>query len=84
MLPMNQPPSTGQTCPACQTTKIIRHLPREVERRLDYEDIIPPGEPDSPLQRVAILRITYEREYRCAECGYQWWETLVTESQKHV
>lgn len=83
-MPVNQPAPARQTCPACGAAKIIRHLPREIERRLDYEDITLPDEPEPPPHRVAILRITYEREYRCAECGYQWWETLVTESQKQV
>lgn len=77
---MNQPQPPAKTCPACGAEKIIRRLPREYDRRLDYEEITIPGE--SQPRRVAIQRIFYERECLCAMCGEQWWETLVTESQK--
>lgn len=72
-----------KSCPACGADKIIRRLPREIDRRLDYEVITLPGEPEK-RRKLAILRITYEREFLCPACGHQWWETMVTETQKQA
>ncbi len=33
---------------------------------------------------IAILRITYEREYFCAGCGQWWAETFIIKKQKSV
>lgn len=75
--------ASDKFCPACSADKIIRRLPREIDRRLDYEEITLPGEPEK-RRKLAILRITYEREFLCSACGHQWWETMVTETQKQA
>jgi predicted RNA-binding Zn-ribbon protein involved in translation (DUF1610 family) len=76
--------SSGLDCPECGKTQILRHLPKEVDRQLFHEEITVPAESGLKKLRVAILRVTYRRNYLCQTCGYQWSQTYTTESQKHV
>jgi len=69
-------------CPNCGEEKITRHLPKEIGRRLDHEEITIPAEPEPQKRRVSILRITYQRDFLCFTCGYQWEETFETEKQE--
>ena len=72
------------TCEMCEGTNVVKHLPKEINRRLDHEEITVPDESGQKKLTVAILRITYEREFICAGCGHQWTEQVVTEKQQHV
>ena len=69
-------------CPNCDSETIIRHLPKEIGRRLDHEEIIIPAEPEPHKRRVSILRITYQRDFLCSTCGYQWSEMFEMEKQE--
>lgn len=62
----------------------MQYLPKEVGRVLIHEEITLPAEPEPETRRVAILRVTYQREYFCPSCGYQGLQSYVVESQKHV
>lgn len=63
----------------------MRYIPKEVGRDLSYEEIFLPDKP-AELQalKVAILRITYQRDHLCPTCGHQWTETQIMEKQQHV
>ena len=69
-------------CPACEANHIVRRMPKEIDRRLDHEQITIPGDPEPETRTIAILRVTYEREFLCTSCGYQWWETHIIERQQ--
>ena len=75
---------TRPACPICGEAKAVAYLPKEIDRQLFHEEITVPGEPEPKQLTVAILRITYEREYFCPACGAQWAQTFTTETQKHV
>ena len=70
------------SCPNCGEEKITRHLPKEIGRRLDHEEILVPAQPKPQKRRVSILRITYQRDFLCTTCGYQWSQTFETEKQE--
>ncbi len=72
-----------KSCPACGADKIIRRLPREIDRRLDYEEITLPDEPEK-RRKLAILRVTYERDFICTQCSYQWSEEYILERQQEA
>jgi hypothetical protein len=76
--------SPGILCPMCGEGGVTQSLPQEIDRQLFYEDIIVPAEPEPQKLKVAIMRITYQRDYLCTTCGHQWSKTFKTESQKHV
>ena len=69
-------------CPNCDAETIIRHLPKEIGRRLDHEEITIPAEPEPQKRRVSILRTTYQRDFLCSACGYQWSEMFEMEKQE--
>ncbi len=75
---------SSPSCPFCGEEKVVQHLPREIDRQLFHEEITVPAEPEPKQLTVAILRVTYEREYVCPACGGQWVQSFTTEIQKHV
>ena len=84
--PMKKPnaKSSSLTCPFCGEENVVQYLPKETGRQLFHEDITVPAEPEPQVLTVAVMRITYERDYFCPSCGHQWSQTYTTESQKHV
>lgn len=80
--PVDKQPSLE--CAICGAQEAVRSLPKEIDRELFYEEITVPAEPEPKVLKVAIMRITYQRDYFCPNCGHQWSQTYVTESQKHV
>jgi transposase-like protein len=83
-MPKPAPKSPKLVCPFCGQGNVVQSLPKEVDRELFHEEIVIPAEPEPEVRRVAILRITYQRDYMCAGCKAQWSKTFTTESQKHV
>jgi transposase-like protein len=83
-MPKIAPKKLTLTCPFCNQTNVVQSLPKEIDRELFHQEITIPAEPEPEVRRVAVLRITYEREYLCASCKAQWSKTFTTESQKHV
>ena len=81
MMPAQQ---SDPLCEICGGTNVVKHLPQEIDRRLDREEIMVPDESEPKKMTVAILRITYEGEYFCAGCGHWGAETFVTEKQNRV
>ena len=75
---------TTLICPACNTPGVVRHLPKEVGRQFDKEEISVPDGAVSKKVTVALLRITYEREFFCAGCGLRWTETYTVDKQHHL
>jgi hypothetical protein len=63
---------------------VVQYLPKEVGRVLIHEEITLPAEPEPETRRVAILRVTYQRDYFCPSCGHQGSQSYMVESQKHV
>ena len=80
------PKSTHTTlaCPACNTPGVVRHIPKEVGRQLDKEVITVSDGTATKKLTVAMLRITYEREFFCAGCGQRWTETFIVDKQHHL
>ncbi len=71
-------------CPLCNATETVQHLPKEIKRDLSHETITVPAEPEPQTLKVAILRVTYQRDYLCPVCQHQWSKTFITENQTHV
>lgn len=78
------PPESELRCKICAGTNIVKHMPKEIGRKLDHEEISVPDESGQKKLTVAMLRITYQREYFCAGCGHQWTETYIIDKQHHV
>ena len=75
---------SSKKCDICDQEGMVQYLPKEIERELIHEEITLPAEPQPETRRVAILRVTYQRDYFCPSCGHQGSQIYVTESQKHV
>ena len=68
----------------CNQGGVVQSLPKEIDRELFHEEISVPAEPEPHKLIVAIMRITYQRDYLCTICGHQWSQLFKTEKQQHV
>ncbi len=75
---------SSSVCQMCREIEVVRYLPKEVGRQVFHEEISIPGEPEPKTRKIAITRITYQRDYFCPNCKHQWSETHVTEAQKEI
>ncbi len=80
----SDPRQKDLACSFCGYEKAVRYMPKEINRQLFHEEITVPAEPEPKKLKVAILRITYQRDYFCPTCGHQWSKTYTMESQQHV
>jgi hypothetical protein len=75
---------SSKKCDICGQESLVHYLPKEIDRELFHEEIVIPAEPEPEIRRVAILRVTYQRDHFCSSCGHQGSQTYRVESQKHV
>jgi hypothetical protein len=74
----------SKVCEICGREGVVHYLPKEIDRELFHEEITIPAEPEPEIRRVAILRVTYQRDYFCPNCGHRGAQSYTVESQKHV